>query len=252
MGLDFTDKQRERLADLGVLPSQVDELRAAFPLILIATGRPAPRNEVRGILSEVSGLAEQLARKLEACEGRIGPAHAHASALMQVAFFERRPDEAGATVGIVLAARLRDLSAAARSAFDSVPSNPARKRSASPTPIKAIADALRRGWVKHHGSRVCRTRYEGEREIREYDAPNSAVAPLMPERFRPSAADGSRGNVFRAVVGICYEACGAGPDPVAAIKAHLRLEAACTREVLAAMEEGINAAGREDRTSPRI
>lgn len=88
-------------------------------------------------------------------------------------------------------------------------------------------------------------RYEGDREVKFYR--NGPQRKVFPDSLRPSAADSSG---FREVVGICYEAVGGNPEPVAAIKGYLKAQRELRAKGIEALEAGIAAvAGGRIRTS---
>lgn len=82
-----------------------------------------------------------------------------------------------------------------------------------------IAEALVFGWDKEYG-RVPK-------------------CEPFPASMKPSAAENS---TFREIVGICYEAEGGNEDPLAAIKAFLKMERKSRLEAMAALKAGVAAA----------
>lgn len=242
---EFSDSDRRRLSALGVVDAQVAHLRHACVHVWLHTRKPAARNDVAELLDDVSELADKLLNKLAAIGSRVSAAHASAHTLIELEYWKVRPDDSGPTSFHCLAPRIEALRDAARQGKQELPSSPSRHRSASPYPVGKIAEALQTGWREAYGSSAHSVRYEGGREV----YPKERMGKRYPRALIPSAADGS---AFRAIVGICYEAMGGNPDPVAAIKNYLKAERASHAEPLAALEVGIAEANtRRHRTSPK-
>ena len=102
--------------------------------------------------------------------------------------------------------QLQQLRTAARSAIEKIGPhpNPTRSRTALWIPVGTIDGALRDGWE----------------QARRQQLPAKGLAEQVPEQFQPTATQDS---TFREVVGICYEAAGAGvdADPLRAIRAYV-------------------------------
>lgn len=246
---DFSDAARARLKALGVIDAQVEKLRFACVMIRLRISRPAPRNEVAELLGDVAKLSEKLLRKLAAIELQATPAYLLAHLLIEQGYWPARPHDSGASSSESVFPRLAAVRDAAREGKKSLPRVASRYRSADPHPIRAISDALKRGWSSQHGSAGFRVTSERGGEVRTYRADHQSKP--FPTTLKASAADGSP---FRAIVGICYEAVGGNPDPLAAIKAYLKSERQLRESALAALDAGIKSARtmqRKNRTSTK-
>lgn len=234
----FSPTDRKRLKTLGVVDAQIEQLRYARLHIRVAVSPPAARNDVAAILDDVATMADKLLQKTASISRQSSAAHATAHGFIEQGYWQTRPDDEGGQSFHCLAPRLKALRDAARAGKCELPSVPSRLRSANPQPIRAINEALHFGWTKEHGSDVFHVHWVDGKETKTYA--NGPQRKRYPEMLMPSAADSS---AFRAVVGICYEAEGGNPDPLAAIKAYLRAEGKIHKEALAALEEGITSVG---------
>lgn len=241
---DFSETDKERLQELGVVDKQIHELRFALVQVRRAIGPKATRNGTRLLLTEIHNLAGELDRKLCALVTQPSPEYGAAGAMLEERYWQigDRQDDDGGSIPIHLVPRLRALATCADLALESLPGQPTRNRSADPAPVRAITNALLIGWREEHGSNVFHIHEADGREVKTY--PNGPQRKPYPAEFRPSAADGS---TFRKIVGICYGAVGGNDDPLAALKAYLRIEREIRKESMAALEAGISSAVKKSR-----
>lgn len=246
---NFTQQHRRRLKELGAVEAQIEQLRYARLVVRLAVSPPAARNDVAELLHEVAAMAETLLRKTAAISVQSTAAHAVAHALIEQEYWNAIPDDDGGLSFHCLAPRLKALRDAASKGKDELSPAASRHRSANPQPVHSIAEALWFGWSKEHGSNVYQRRLVDGEEVKTYS--NGPQRKPYPDSLMPSAADSSS---FREIVGICYEAEGGNPDPLAAIKAYLRKERESQKVAMAALEAGLAAANRKtrNRTSRKI
>lgn len=238
---DFTKGQRQRLVRLGVSAQQVEQLRFALMDVKRVLFKPAGGNEVKAVLADIADQAEELTKKLTRATLQVEAAHAEAMARIEERWWEIRranaqdkarailksgtgdPDSrADAAINALhgddgqtsmhhLIPRLTALVDAARSGIDNIGSKPRRHRVADPLPVRAINDALLRGWSHEHGP-----------PVRAGDGYGTVPRTNpYPRELRPSSKEGS---AFREIVRICYEAAGAPTehDRLRAIEAFLQ------------------------------
>lgn len=204
---EFTAAQRKRLKYLGVIREQVERLRAVLVAVQSALQREPAQGDVRGVLGDVAKHTRALLAILGPMVSRNDIARAAAIEHMDEAFMDRRREagqplrfEEGEVAMRILIPQLQQLHLVADTAFKKMGGHlqPARSRTAHWIGVGVIDGALRDGWEFAHS---------GE---------------SIPEKFKPTANEGS---TFREVVGICYEAAGAGvdADPLRAIRAYMRI-----------------------------
>lgn len=226
---DFTKDQRQRLANCGVLPEQIEQLRLALPVVKRALRAPAGRNVTKGVLTDVAKHANALAVLLTDMWNQVDAAHATALIEVEQRYWKARPDDIGPSSAHNVIPRLAALADAARDAMASLPKEQTRYRAAA-LPIKWIDDALLNGWIQA----------QGPREVRIIDGVEyKAALPPYPDAYHPHES-----KTFVEIVAICYEAAGAPPDyePLAAIRAYVRGRKRRFEEVRAAVTAAISAA----------
>lgn len=205
--LDFTAAQRKRLKELGVIPEQVERLRAVLVVVQSVLERAPAQNDVKAALEEVSKQTHSLLAILRPMVSKDDVARAAAIEHMNEAFMACRREagqplrfEEGEVAMRILIPQLQQLHLAADTAFKKMGSHlePARSRTAQWIGVGVIDGALLDGWELAH--------------------PHEPI----PERVAPTAREGS---TFREVAGICYEAAGAGADadPLRAIRAYVSI-----------------------------
>lgn len=204
---EFTAAQRKRLKDLGVIPEQIERLRAVLVVVQSALQRDPAQADVRDVLGDVAKHTHSLLATLRPMVSRNDVARAVAIEHMDEAFMDLRREarqplrfEEGEVAIRILIPQLQQLHLAAHNAFRKMGSylKPARSRTANWIGVSVLDGALRDGWGLAH--------------------PHEPI----PEKFEPTAKEGS---TFREVVGICYEAAGAGidADPLRAIRGYMRI-----------------------------
>lgn len=105
----FSAGQIERLKKLQLADSQIEQLRYACMTVKVHVQRPAARNDVAELLREVETLAEKLLRKSTALALPTSSAHAHANSLVEIGYWQARPDDEGATSFLSAGPRIRAL-----------------------------------------------------------------------------------------------------------------------------------------------
>lgn len=257
---DFTKVQRQRLERLGCEPEQIAQLRSALAAIRRTLYRRAARNDVKASLETVAKHADALLKELGRIAMQTDPARAAANLIIEEAYWRAFPDDQGPWSAHHMLPRLREIAEGARTGIKKLPVGPTRNRPADPHPIARIDNALLYGWGKVH----VHVHHVREDTPAEWAAHAKSYPPAgpYPKRFDASDAaprkDGS-GNVFREIVGICYEAAGAKPDadPLRAIRAYLKLKKEKHAEALARLNEVLNAPvhapipRRKNRTSKK-
>jgi|GEM_PF-2934957 len=234
---DFTDDQKSRLNELGVIPEQVHELRHTLAIVRRYVRRRAANNDIAEPLRDVARLASELARKLQTA---MVP---EAAMMIEEGYWRARPKDEGPTVAMHMCPRLDALTAAARAAIDTVPNGTqARTSVGDPRPIRAIDEALLDGWVKRYGPMAC--------SWIDPDGGEDAVIAAMvkaaeenppgkpfPARHRPSVSDGS---AYREIVGICYAAAGYERYPKRALQAHVKAYNKERHELRASIDDALS------------
>lgn len=238
---DFSDDDKKRLRQLGVVDEQLAELRYALIIVRMTVAPKATKNGTKALLVEIRALSDKLDRKLMSLISQPSAEHNLTHALLEERYWliDDRQDDIGPTISSHLIPRLRALSTCASDALDSLPNNPTRNRSADPAPIKRIAAALLHGWIKSQGSRV-RTTPENETLADMIaEAKASPPQPPYPDAFQPSVSENAP---FREIAGICYRTVGGNPDPERPIKSFLSRQKKTREAAMAALEEGIRSA----------
>lgn len=196
----FTENQRKRLKDIGLLPAQITEIENTLASNRALLEQPAPMNDVReelGAFRDAMDRACKIAAKLsdpkKYSKDKVA-ARNEAWARLQWA-----ASEASDVIEALSAsqAALETLGAIINIAINSLPKQQRTSVAADFRPIARIDEALLRGFTKADKS------------------------PLPPYTLKVSS---SSGNKFRQIVGICYAAMGQkNDDPERAIKTYLRV-----------------------------
>lgn len=237
---NFTVAQRKRLELLGVIPEQVEHLRLACTVMPLWLQSPPARNEVRDILENVASLSSQLETRLQEIVKQRDRAHGYAHGLIEVRYWAARPGDGEPTASHHFLPRLKALTDAANQAAESLPKEQARRR-ASTSPIGRIQDALLQGWRDAHGTRVTT------------DNRPQKTPPKYPVKLRPSSSPTS---AFLELCCICYEVSGVDEaNPERAIKAYLRQTTQRRKDMLLALEKGLQldsiSLARDDRPAKK-
>lgn len=188
--ISFSDDQRSRLREHGVIDEQLLALEKVLPLCHSMWADRAPLNAVRDELRKLANALHRACRQLKAMENadqkRIHLRRREAYSNLQIALVDMGID----LENIQVIHRIAE--AVDRALADLLPSKQRRPHAALPHPVHLLDDALHTGWAAQ------KTRYP----------------------HAPSIAPEGR---FRAIVGICYEAFTGkqDSDPERAIKAYL-------------------------------
>jgi hypothetical protein len=191
----FTDDQRVRLAQLGVVTEQVQTLEGILGLLRAMLSPAATLREVRGALDDTRKQARAAHHAITKLLSSQYVATREARVRVQVA-----ESDMGLEVGAVpeaAAASLQTLLTVLAQARGALSNEQRRSEAASPWPVARIEKALLDGFVAHHDPRR-----EG---------------PMPPRTLLPS-----RNAEFLEIVEICYRASvGRETSPDRAIRAYL-------------------------------
>lgn len=224
----FTDEQRARLRELGLIDEQIDRIEAVALPYVRSFGRPPARlDAVRAKMKEVRQHAHALALALErlspewpglaTCkpeeaaalnEARflLGRAHGRDRTLPRPPPMDALPD--------MLTAEVRHIDAIAERALARARKTQTRSRLANTLPIEMIDEAMRDGWAMRYSGDVS----VGWRLLACRDGIDVDAAMAVKRSSSP-------GSAYREIMGICYEAARhPTADPERAIKAFLRHE----------------------------
>ena len=83
MRMDFSKAEREWLAQLGVCPEQIEELRFALTWVRLSIRPPATKNATKAHLTEIRDAATALHKKLGALYRMPGADYQHAAELLE-------------------------------------------------------------------------------------------------------------------------------------------------------------------------
>jgi hypothetical protein len=198
---NFSQTQRDDLSKLGVTNHQLQQLGMVLPIVRNEHAQP---KAIADNLREIVQLATELSRKLSRPDKTVD----QVVALLDAHFWEAEQERTrtnseetlpiGKHVSDRYLPRLIELMDAAKVELERAPkARRGRPNTASPSPVRAIHNALRIGWRSTH--------------CRDNDP--------YPNALKPSKNDTS---AFYKIVSICYEAVDGNPDPERAIKAYLK------------------------------
>lgn len=228
---DFTREQRQRLKRLEVLDEQVDELRHT---LLESTHTPAQRptlTEVRGVVTGVATHAHELAKALDGIATRAGTAK---SVVLDLLGTEN-------TDGLRhLAHELSALALAAQQGVKKLGHSPTRHRSPRTNAIRAIDEALTRGWTRANGQHRTRHLYRADGSIDSAEVERAKVAKNVPHmrQYQPKLwPSESENRPFHEIVEICLAAAGVPAEPSSklAIRTYLKSSLAQRTKLAAAL-----------------
>jgi hypothetical protein len=221
----FTADQRNRLANLGLIDKQIENLRRVAAILPLWLDPPAAKNAIRDILEEVESLSSRLSTRLRELVRQRDKAHGVAHGLIETIYWGIRPDDCGATSSHNLLPRLAALNQAANDATRSLP--PGQTRSlALWQPIAKIDDAMRNGWRETYPATILKS--DSDRAAR-------APPPPYPRKLKPAKSPAS---VFFEICCICYARAGYDEaNPEAAIRHYIRRKSASMKAALEAIDK---------------
>jgi len=196
---EFTQDQRRRLRECGLIDAQIDEVETfALPICLALLTRPPTMQEVRNELIVVSKALERAHEAMAALSSANLAAPGRFEASQRVLMAEYNLQGDGSVFEKTLA-QLVATQAVLNHAQAELPEGPRRDPAASAMPVNRIDQALLSGFVKWY---------------------STEDAPMPHYMMKPSASPGSD---FREIVGLCYEAMGRqNSDPERAIRAYVK------------------------------
>ena len=216
---DFNAAQRRELASLGLSDIQVQELRDVLDVVRWRLQKPAARNEVKKLLSEVLAASADLTGLLERMAPAIDKAHQGALGILgRTYWLMQTPGDWDLDLTDHLIPRLQSLHEAARLGLHLLPESPTRNKTGAWEPVHVIDQALLLGWLKQNAPAESDVHSYGFAEMLAY-GDDELLELQVPADFRASA---SPGCAFRRIVGICYAAVGGNPDPERALKAYMK------------------------------
>lgn len=194
----FSIEYLQQLKQFGVVEEQIEDLQNhVLPAIRLLL-RPRPTlAEVRAELTGFGEAVKDLTNAIERINGGVdGSAHAEVCELITREHWRTELTDSDVFDDLLLSLEMLQL--IVKRAAAALPTTQRRPLTAKAGPVKAIDQALRSGFERHH--------QEAGQEV------------VPPYTLHTSSSPGSP---FREIVGICYAAAGANRDPERAIKNYL-------------------------------